>query len=127
MKANRSKDTSPELAIRSALHRRGFRFFTHRRPLAGLRCTADIVFSRKRVCVFVDGCFWHGCSEHRRIPRANADYWVPKIQRNIERDRRNDEALRAAGWTVVRVWEHEDVSEAVARVTEAVERAGSPA
>jgi DNA mismatch endonuclease (patch repair protein) len=116
MQANRSKDTTPERAIRSALHRAGFRFFVHRRPEAGLRCTADIVFPAKKICIFVDGCFWHGCEVHGRTPKRNAGYWQPKIARNVERDRRNDAWLGDAGWTVLRIWEHEPVESATARV-----------
>jgi DNA mismatch endonuclease (patch repair protein) len=107
MQANRSRDTSPELALRRELHRRGLRYFVHRRPLADLRCTADIVFPRKRLCVFVDGCFWHGCPVHSRTPKSNESYWSPKIARNAQRDRRNDVALAAAGWVSLRFWEHE--------------------
>jgi DNA mismatch endonuclease (patch repair protein) len=83
----------------------------------------DIVFTRAKVAVFVDGCFWHGCPAHQRVPKTNSDYWVPKLQRNIERDREVDDALAAAGWRIVRVWEHEDVDRAadtVARTLRAV-------
>jgi DNA mismatch endonuclease (patch repair protein) len=118
MQANSSGDTAPELALRSALHRVGFRYYTHRRPIRDLRCTADIVFPRMRVCVFVDGCFWHGCEEHRRAPVANSDYWGPKIARNVERDRRNNAILREMGWTVIRIWEHEPVEAAIGRIAE---------
>src|SRR5689334_2879177 len=121
MQANRSRDTTPERAIRSELHRRGLRFFKHRRPLADYRCTADIVFPGPHVCVFIDGCFWHGCREHRRPPRGNAYYWGPKIELNMARDRRNDAELGKAGWTVVRIWEHESIESAVTRVLEALE------
>jgi DNA mismatch endonuclease (patch repair protein) len=107
MRANRSRDTAPELALRRALHRAGLRFFVHRRPVAGVRCVADVVFPRFQLCVFVDGCFWHGCPQHRRPPKANSDYWRAKIARNAQRDRRNDVALAEEGWTVLRFWEHE--------------------
>lgn len=120
MRANSSGDTAPELALRSALHRAGFRYFTHRRPISGFPCAADLIFPRSRLCVFVDGCFWHGCETHRRVPAANASYWGPKIARNVERDRRNNDFLRGMGWRVIRIWEHEPVEEAVARVAEAL-------
>lgn len=107
MVANRSKNTGPELAVRSLLHARGLRYRVHVRPLPDVRMTADIVFTRRKVAVFIDGCFWHACPEHFVMPRANADYWVPKIERNQQRDRRADEALTDAGWTVLRYWEHE--------------------
>jgi DNA mismatch endonuclease (patch repair protein) len=120
MQANRSKDTRPELALRSAVHRLGLRFRKHRRPISTLRCEADLVFPTERVAVFIDGCFWHGCAEHRQRPRTNEAYWEPKIEANIARDRRNDAQLSAAGWLVVRAWEHEEVEKVAARVAEAV-------
>ncbi|MEA2201766.1 MAG: mismatch endonuclease, patch repair protein [Solirubrobacteraceae bacterium] len=84
--------------------------------MLGVRCRADLVFSRERVAVFVDGCFWHRCADHGTRPRTNSVYWQAKLDRNVERDRRNDADLSAAGWTVVRVWEHESVSPAADRV-----------
>ncbi len=108
MVGNRGADTKPERALRSALHARGLRFFKNRRPTSEIACRADIVFPSPRLAVFVDGCFWHRCPLHGVSPRANSDYWRAKLDRNIARDRRNDRALRAAGWEVMRVWEHED-------------------
>ncbi len=116
MQGNRSIDTRPELALRSELHRRGYRFRKSVAPVAGVRCRADVVFARARVAVFVDGCFWHRCPEHGTRPRTNSSYWQVKLDRNVARDRRNDDALTASGWTVVRVWEHEDVRDAADRV-----------
>lgn len=105
------RDTAPEMALRRELHRLGLRYFVHRRPVPGLRREADIVFPRARMAVFVDGCFWHGCPEHgRREHRTNGWYWPEKIERNRRRDRDTDDQLEEAGWTVVRVWEHEDLS-----------------
>jgi DNA mismatch endonuclease, patch repair protein len=101
------RDTAPEIALRQELHRQGMRYYVHRRPLPSLRRQADIVFPRAKVAVFVDGCFWHGCPDHgRREHQTNSWYWPEKIRRNIERDRDTDQQLHAAGWTVVRVWEH---------------------
>lgn len=120
MIANRSKNTTPELAIRSALHARGFRYRIHRRPIEAVRSSADIVLARQRVAVFVDGCFWHGCPIHFIAPKRNADYWGPKIERNRDRDARTNTALRAAGWTVLRIWEHESTEAAVARIVSAL-------
>ncbi len=120
MQGNRRRDTRPELAVRSLLHRAGLRFRKHARPLPELRCEADVVFSRQRVVVFIDGCFWHGCPVHGRRPARNSGYWSPKIERNIARDRRNDEALTAAGWQVLRFWEHEDPEVVLAAVERAV-------
>jgi DNA mismatch endonuclease (patch repair protein) len=115
------RDTGPELALRRELHRRGLRFFVGRPPLASeKRRRADIVFPRARVAVFVDGCFWHGCPQHMTWPKANAGWWRAKIMANVARDRRTDERLREAGWTVVRVWEHEAVDAAADRVERVV-------
>jgi len=119
MVANRSKNTAPELAVRSILHARGLRYRIHIRPLPELRRSADIVFTRRKVAVFIDGCFWHGCPKHFVMPRANIDYWAPKFERNQRRDREVDERLRAAGWTVLRFWEHQTptaVASAIERV-----------
>lgn len=108
MQGNRRKDTKPEVAVRSLLHASGLRYRTHTRPLRGLRCEADVVFPRQRVAVFIDGCFWHGCPEHGTRPASNEGYWNAKIDRNVARDRRNDDALSAADWRVLRFWEHDD-------------------
>ena len=120
MQGNRRVDTRPELALRSALHRRGVRFRLHVTPEPHLRCRADIVIRRARLVIFVDGCFWHGCAEHGTTPSTNRSYWHAKIERNILRDRRNNQELEAQGWTVVRVWEHEDADVAAARIVEAL-------
>ena len=117
MKANRSRDTKPELAVRSAVHRRGLRFRVAARPLADLRRTADMVFRKARIAVFVDGCFWHGCPEHHTQPNTNRGYWASKISDNIARDADTNARLEAAGWTVLRFWEHED-PEAVADIVQ---------
>lgn len=122
MSRQRSKDTAPELALRRALHARGLRYFVHRRPLPNLRRTADIVFPRQRVAAFVDGCFWHGCEAHGNMPRPNPWYWPDKILRNRERDHDTDKKLIAAGWRVIRAWEHEDVGD-VANRTEKILKA----
>nr|WP_091678675.1 very short patch repair endonuclease [Amycolatopsis marina] len=118
----RSRDTKPELRLRSALHKRGFRYRVGVRPVRSLRRTADIVFGPARVAVMVDGCFWHGCPEHYRPSSVNAHWWRTKIEANIRRDRETDGALRQADWLVVRIWEHEPVEVAVERVVEAVAR-----
>lgn len=113
------KNSLAERALRSALHAAGVRFRLHRR-VEGV--TVDIVFPGPRVGIFVDGCFWHGCPEHATFPKSNADYWLPKLAENKERDRRQTDRLRAAGWTVIRVWEHEcrqPTPELVARIADA--------
>lgn len=116
MRANRSRDTRPELAVRSILHRRGLRYRVIARPLPDLRRTADLVFTRAKVAVFVDGCYWHGCPEHYRRPSSNVDYWVAKLERNQRRDQEVDAALRDAGWFVIRVWEHEDATDVADKI-----------
>jgi DNA mismatch endonuclease, patch repair protein len=108
MQLQASRDTAPERKLRSALHKIGLRFRIHVRPLAGVRREADVVFPKARVAVFVDGCFWHGCPDHASWPKANADWWREKIEGNRRRDADTDERLRQAGWTVVRMWTHED-------------------
>jgi DNA mismatch endonuclease (patch repair protein) len=116
MQGNRKRDTRPELALRSELHRRGLRYRVDIRPIEHLRCRADIVFRPQKVAIFVDGCFWHGCPEHGSSPKTNSAYWSAKLTRNVERDHRNDAALSAAGWVVVRVWEHELSADAADRI-----------
>lgn len=113
MVANRSKDTSPERAVRSLLHARGLRYRTNIRPEPTIRRTADIVFTRRKIAVFIDGCFWHACPQHLEMPKSNLDYWVPKLDANRVRDAETNDLLALAGWTVLRYWEHES-PEAVA-------------
>lgn len=118
MSRQASRDTEPELLVRRRLHALGLRYRVHRRPIPELRRTADIVFSRARVAVFIDGCFWHGCPAHATAPKTNADWWAAKLARNIERDAETDAILADANWSVVRVWEHEEPGAAAARVQE---------
>src|SRR5690606_3485970 len=120
MRRVRGKDTSCEVLLRSALHRRGLRDRLHAR----LPGRPDVVLPRAKVSVFVDGCFWHGCPEHCRVPTGNRKYWEAKIARNRARDERATDALRAEGWAVIRVWEHEVRDpDALARTVARVERA----
>lgn len=120
MRGNRSRDTKPELALRRELHARGLRFFVNRRPTEGSRRTADLLFPRSRVAVFVDGCFWHGCPEHHTVSRTNADYWAGKVHRNRERDADTNAMLRSEGWIVVRLWEHQGAVDAADQVESVV-------
>lgn len=120
MRGNRSKNTTPEMKLRSMLHRRGLRYRVDAPPTPGTRRRADVVFPRERVAVFVDGCFWHGCPEHYRPSTRNIAFWEEKLATNRSRDAQTTEALVAAGWTVIRVWEHEDMSEAAERIEAAV-------
>lgn len=111
MGRQRRRDTAPETALRRALHSRGFRFQVDH-PVAGLpRRRADIVFTRVRLAVFVDGCFWHACPEHGTTPRTRNAWWTEKLDRNVARDRDTDARLRGAGWTVLRFWEHQSAEE----------------
>ena len=120
----KNKDSEAERALRSALHAEGLRFRLHRR-IEGV--TVDIVFSRPRVAVFVDGCFWHGCPKHATFPKSNQDYWLPKLAENKERDKRQSRRLREAGWNVIRVWEHDcspPAARVVTRIADACRRGG---
>lgn len=116
MQGNRSRDTSPEVALRSELHRRGLRFRKHTALVPGLRFRPDVVFPRQRIAVECLGCFWHRCPAHGVTPATNSAYWRAKLERNVERDRRNAAALAVAGWELVVVWEHEDPVVAADRV-----------
>ena len=112
MQANRSRDTKPELNVRRILHSRGLRYRVAITPDPALRRKADIVFTRAKVAVFIDGCFWHGCPEHGRTEfRHNAHYWPGKIATNLARDIDTNLRLAQLGWTVLRFWEHEDVAD----------------
>lgn len=120
MRANRRRDTEPELALRRELYQRGLRYRVDHAPVAGIRCRADIVFVRARIAIFVDGCFWHSCPRHGTQPTANASWWREKLAANVERDRRNDRVLAAAGWEVHRIWEHEAAQAAAGRIEAAI-------
>jgi DNA mismatch endonuclease (patch repair protein) len=116
-------NTKPEIALRSALHRRGLRFRKdHPLRVGGVRVRPDVVFTRWKVAVFVDGCFWHRCPDHSNTPKRNTEYWIPKLQANVDRDQRVDTALAIDGWTVVRVWEHEDAEVAADQISSVVQR-----
>lgn len=122
-RANRRTDTKPEVRLRSALHRRGLRFRKDFLIRAGeVRVRPDIVFTRLKLALFVDGCFWHSCPEHGSIPKRNREYWLPKLAANAERDRRVNAALEASGWAILRLWEHEGTDRASSMVLETVER-----
>lgn len=125
MSSIRAKDTGVELTLRRALHRRGLRF----RLRADLPGTPDLAFPRTRLAIFVDGCFWHRCPVHYQNPVHNADYWNPKVARNVERDRRADRDLVRLGWTVNRVWEHEiesSLANVIFRIESAVRASSDP-
>lgn len=127
MQANRSRDTKPEMAIRRAVHSFGLRYRVAIAPLPGLRRRADIVFTKARVAVFIDGCFWHGCPKHGRTNfNHNADYWRSKIASNMARDSNTTELLRMAGWTVLRFWEHEDANKVADAIRDAIRATRGP-
>ena len=110
--------TKPEMALRRALFAAGMRYRVQMKVPGNNRRTVDIAFSRAKLAVFVDGCFWHGCPEHFPPPRTNPEWWRWKVDTNRARDADTDRLLRQAGWTVVRVWEHEAVAATVARVVD---------
>jgi DNA mismatch endonuclease (patch repair protein) len=127
MKANPSRNTGPELRLRSLLHASGLRYRVNypiradeRRPIV-----ADIAFTRVKLAVFVDGCFWHACPLHGTVPRANLGYWGPKLRRTAERDRETSARLDQSGWLVWRVWEHQEPREVLAQITAILGRAQS--
>jgi DNA mismatch endonuclease (patch repair protein) len=122
MQANKRRDTGPERAIRSALHALGYRFrVDYPIDLGTVRVRPDIVFPRKRISIFVDGCFWHDCPNHGRLPSINQEYWSPKLGRTVERDLENTTALEKAGWTVIRLWEHEQTIDAISGIMAAIQ------
>lgn len=123
MERQRRRDTRPELAIRAILWRRGLRYRVDYPPLQGVRRRADLVFTRAKVAVFVDGCFWHSCPDHGTVPKSNREWWLAKLEANRARDRDTDVRLEEAGWTVVRVWEHENPEGAAAAVEQSLELA----
>lgn len=114
--SQRRRDTKPELLLRSELHRRGLRYRVDRKIVDVVRSRPDIVFGPARMAVFVDGCFWHRCPEHGTVPKNNRDWWIAKLDANVDRDRRVDRTLTEAGWLVYRVWEHESPVDAADRI-----------
>lgn len=107
MLRNVGRETDPEVELRSALHRAGLRFRKDYCPLPGYRIRVDVAFPQSRVCVFLDGCFWHGCPVHFAVPKRNSDWWKEKIDDNRQRDARQTVQLKKRGWRVFRLWEHE--------------------
>jgi DNA mismatch endonuclease, patch repair protein len=124
MRSTRGYDTAPQLAVRSLLHRAGLRFRVRYSIILGPRrwTRPDVVFTRARLAVYIDGCFWHGCPEHRTHPRNNSAYWAAKIEGNIARDADTDRRLDDLGWHVLRAWKHEDPASVAARIADAVHR-----
>lgn len=119
MANTRGRNTNPEMAVRRELHRLGYRYRINYAPVAGVRRTADIAFTRRKVAVFIDGCFWHGCPKHYRPstgPRAG--FWSAKIEANVRRDLDTTGLLEGTGWSVRRFWEHEEPSNVVGEIAE---------
>ncbi|MFJ9409310.1 very short patch repair endonuclease [Streptomyces sp. NPDC101393] len=114
------RDTGPEMAVRRLLYASGLRYRLQRRVPGYPRRTIDIAFPGRKIAIFLDGCFWHGCPEHATRPKANADWWRKKLDGNIARDRETTEHLVEEGWTVLRFWEHEDPATVAGRVTDEV-------
>lgn len=116
-----SRDTTPEVAVRRLLHAAGLRYRLNV-PVPGIpRRTIDITFGKDKIAVFMDGCFWHGCPQHATKPKANAEWWRNKLDKNMARDNETTRHLEAAGWTVLRFWEHEDPAEVARVIAEARE------
>ena len=115
MSRNRGRDTGPEICLRKELWKRGLRY----RLRSRLPGRPDLVFPGARLAVFVDGCFWHGCPEHRVVPTNNGGFWADKIARTRERDAAVERQLSAVGWRIIRVWEHE-IRASAARAAEMI-------
>lgn len=122
MRSNRRVDTKPEIEVRSLLHRNGFRFRKDYpiRLTSGTIVHPDIVFTKKRVAVFIDGCYWHSCPIHGTTPKSNRNYWIPKLRQNVERDKKTGIDLRANGWKVLRIWEHVEPEDAASMIASEV-------
>lgn len=116
MRRFKSRDTKPELAVRRLLHAAGLRYRLHTKVPEHPRRTIDIAFPGAKIAVFVDGCYWHACPEHGKVPNRNSGWWAEKLRRNVERDAETNLALERSGWTVLRAWEHEDPSAVADRV-----------
>ncbi|GAB3652969.1 very short patch repair endonuclease [Nocardioides korecus] len=117
MANTRGRDTRPEMAVRRELHRLGYRYRVNYAPVPGVRRTADIVFTKKKLAVCIDGCFWHGCPEHYRPSTGQrAGFWSAKIEANVHRDRETTALWLGQGWSVVRFWEHEEPSDVVGEI-----------
>ncbi len=113
MRRQGERDTRPELAVRQALFAQGLRYRKHFPVPSRPRRTIDIAFTGRRLAVFIDGCFWHGCKVHRAVPTTNREWWQAKLNRNRERDLDTGRALAENGWIVLRFWEHEDLTTVV--------------
>lgn len=102
MRAIKSNHTKPEILLRKLLYHKGYRYRLH----YGIH-KIDVAFPSKKIAIFVDGCFWHQCPKHSHAPKSNRAYWIPKLERNVSRDKKKNRELKKQGWKVIRVWEHE--------------------
>ncbi len=116
----RQKETGAEVALRQEMYRIGLRYRVDYEVLRKPRRVADVAFPGRKIAVFVDGCFWHGCPEHATWPKQNAEFWREKIEANRRRDADTNERLRSLGWTVLRFWSHESPNEAARTVAHMV-------
>lgn len=120
MEAAKPKNTLPEIKLQTALAELGINFETDVKPIEDLHRRADVLIREGKIAIFVDGCFWHGCPIHGTQAKANAEFWADKIKRNQERDLDTNEHLEAAGWTVIRIWEHEDPNDAAKQIADII-------
>lgn len=123
MRNIRSANTRIEVLVCSALHKRGYRF---RKNIQALIGKPDIVFRKYRLVVFLDSCFWHKCPYHSNIPKTNAAYWIPKLERNKKRAKEVNKKLRQQGWTVIRFWEHQvnnNFDDVIEKISQTIEKA----
>lgn len=127
MSRQTSRDTAQELAVRRLLHAQGLRYRLHVSVPGLPRRSMDVAFGRLRIAVYFDGCFWHGCPEHATSPRANAEWWRSKLDRNVARDKETTAHLRARGWSVMRFWEHEPPEDVARRIAAEVSASRAPA
>ncbi len=107
----KSRNTGPEMLLRKALFRKGYRYSISHRTVPG-NIGPDITMVSRKVAIFVDGCFWHMCPKCFKMPESNRGYWKPKLMRNAERDGEQNDILKSLGWNVIRVWEHEVMDDA---------------
>ena len=122
MRSNRGRDTKPEIAVRRIVHAQGLRYRVSARPEPDFRRTADLLFTRARVAVFIDGCYWHGCPDHYTAPVANGEFWAAKVARNRERDAETTAELTSRSWTVLRFWEHKSAQDIADIVVDSVRK-----
>lgn len=122
MAATKGRDNTRELSLRSELHKQGLRFRVHYEVPGNRRRKIDVAFPAKKVAIFLDGCFWHGCPVHGTVPLTNQDWWIAKIDANKRRDADTDRLLQLAGWTIIRIWEHTPLADACKHVIQAVDQ-----